>query len=239
MVSLSANWFIEGSIDFEHKKYLLLSYLKQINQSFHSTELYPDLTDLIFHYNNLVKFKKDKTVIQKAFPQRLTKADMEKMALTYEKMVQDDALMQEIEQIISYALSKMNPALQEGKEIYEFVQSRINIETIGVVPLFPYRGYMLLRNGDDKATHVYEYQVTIFESNFEKQSGISTTFVDRYVRSLIYTPEAIRKDLIHSRNSIMPNPAVYHIESDISFPLEKTFLPLAKRSLVRYLAGVA
>jgi hypothetical protein len=236
MVSLSANWFIEGSIDFEHKKYVLLSYLKQINQSFHSTELYPDLADLIFHYNNLIKFKKDKTSIQKAFPQRLTKTDIEKMALTYEKMVQDDALMQEIEQIITYALAKMDPALQEGKEIYEFVQSRINIETVGVVPLFPYRGYMLLRNGDDNATHVYEYQVTIFENQFEKQSGITTTFVNHYKRSLFYTPEAIRKDLIHSRSSIIANPAVYHIESDISFPLEKTFLPLAKRSLIRLLS---
>lgn len=239
MKSLSANWFIEGSIDFEHKKYILLSYLQQINQSFHSNALYPDLNDLVFHYNNLIKFKQSKTILQQAFPQRLTRADIEAVKLTYEKMVNDDALMQEIVHIISYALSKMDPALKEGKEIYEFVESHLNIEAIGVVPLLPYRGYMLLHNGDEKGTQVYEYQVTIFESNHEKHRGITTTFLSHYKHSFLFTPEIIRRDLVFTRRNLLPNPAVYHIESDITFPLEQTLLPLAKRSLVKMISKAA
>ena len=34
MKSLGINWFIEGSIDFEHKKYILLDYLQEINRHF-------------------------------------------------------------------------------------------------------------------------------------------------------------------------------------------------------------
>lgn len=239
MTSLSVNWFIEGSVDFEYKKYLLLAYLQHVNRHFHRTKLYPDLHDLIFHYNNLLKFKEDKSNLQKSFPERLTNADIEAVNLTYEKMVKDDSLMQEIEQIINYSLRKMDPAIKAGKEIYDFVESRLKIETIGVVPLYPFHGYMLLRNGDAKATNVYEFRVTIFEGKDEKYRGINTQFVTNYDRNFIYgTPEAIRKDLIHNRREF-PNPAIYHVETDITFPLEQTLLPLAKRSLIKYISSVA
>ena len=232
MKSLSVNWFIEGAVDFEYKEYILLSYLQKINKHFHANKLYPDLNDLIFHYNNLNQFKQSKSALQQAFPQRLSQADIDAVKLTYEKMVQDDSLMAEIEQIISYALSKMDPALQEGREIYDFVESHLSIEPVGLLPLYPYHGYMLLHNGDEKGTRAYEYQITIFEGKDEKYRGINTSFVANYTRQFIHTPEAIRTDLIHTRKEL-PNPAVYHVASDINFPLEQTLLPLAKQCLVK------
>jgi hypothetical protein len=33
----------------------------------------------------------------------------------------------------------------------------------------------------------------------------------------------------------MPNPAVYAVETDLSLPMEETLLPIAKRSLVKYI----
>src|SRR3569832_2609122 len=118
MKSLGTNWFIEGSIDFEHKKYILLDYLQEINRHFDRSRLYPNLTDLIFHYNNLLDFKHNKSTLQHSFPQRMTQADIEAVKLTYEKIIQDDASMQEIESIISYALYKKKPTKQTKKEIY-------------------------------------------------------------------------------------------------------------------------
>jgi hypothetical protein len=238
MKTLSSNWFIEGSIDFEHKEYILLSYLQQINQHFHQNKLYPDLNDLVYHYNNLKQFKENIQILQQSFPQRLTQADIEAVKITYERIVEDDALMLEIEQIINYALHKMNPALQEGRDIYEFVENHLNIEPIGVTPLYPYEGYMLLCNGDEQGTRVYEYRINIFEDRDEKYRGINTTFVSQYAKRFINTPEAIRTDLIYTRKNL-PNPAVYHIESDIRFPLEQTLLPLAKQCLIKSISKAA
>ena len=238
MRSLGINWFIEGSIDFEHKKYILLNYLQEINRHFDKSRLYPNLTDLIFHYNNLLNFKTNKSALQQAFPQRLTKADIEAVKLTYQKIVQDDVLMNEIEGIISYAIGKMDPAIQTGKEIYDFVESRLNIDPIGVVPLMPYHGYFSLRNGNERTNWVYEYRVTIFESRDDKFRGINVQFVDTYEQSIINTPESIKLDLIRRRQHL-PNPALYYVQSDISFPLEQTLLPVAKRSLVKYISSAA
>lgn len=238
MKSLGLNWFIEGSVDFEHKKYLLLNYLQEINRHFDKSRLYPNLTDLVFHYNNLLYFKKNKSVLQQAFPQRLTQADIDAVKLTYEKMAQDDSTMQEIENIIAYAMGKMNPALQTGKEIYDFVESRLSIDPVGVLPLLPYHGYFSLRNGGEKTNWIYEYHITIFENKDDKYRGINVQFIDTYEQSLANTPEAIKLDLIR-RNQFLPNPAVYYVYTDIAFPLEQTLLPVAKRSLVKYISDAA
>ena len=238
MKELSKNWFIEGSLDFEYKKYILLDYLQEINRHFDKSKLYPNLTDLIFHFNNLLYFKRDKTLLQQAFPQRLTQADIEAVKLTYQKIVDDDSSMREIESIITYALQKMDPAIQTGKEIYDFVESRLNIDPVGIVPLMPYYGYFSLRNGKEKTHGIYEYQITIFENKDDKYRGINISFVETYEESLTRTPEAVKLDLIR-RNQYMPNPAVYYVQSDINFPLEQTLLPVAKRSLVKYISNAA
>jgi len=238
MKELSKNWFIEGAIDFEYKKYILLDYLQEINRHFDKSKLYPNLTDLIFHYNNLLFFKKNKTMLQQAFPQRLTKADIEAVQLTYQKIVDDDSSMKEIEQIISYAMHKMDPAIQTGKEIYDFVESCLNIDPVGIIPLMPYYGYFSLRNGKDKTHGIYEYQITIFENKDDKYRGINIQYLETYEESITRTPEAVKLELIR-RNQHMPNPAVYYVQSDITFPLEQTLLPVAKRSLVKYISKAA
>jgi hypothetical protein len=238
MNSLGVNWFIEGSIDFEYKKYVLLAYLQEINRHFDKSRLYPNLSDLVFHYNNLLCFKLNKTTLQNSFPQRLTKADIAAVKLTYQKMIEDDSTMQEIEQIIGYALQQMNPAIQTGKEIYDFVESRLNIDPVGIMPLLPYDGYFSLRNGRETTNHLYEYHFTIFEDKDDKYRGINIRLIDTYEQSLTNTPEAIKLQLIKN-NKHLPNPAVYHVHSDIAFPLEQTLLPVAKRCLVKYISDAA
>lgn len=234
MRQLGINWFIEGSIDFEHKKYILLDYLREINRHFDKSRLYPNLGDLIFHYNNLLDFKRNKTLMQQAFPQRLTQADIAALKLTYQKIVQDDQTMREIEGIISYAIGKIDPAIQLGREIYDFVESCINIDPVGLVPLMPYHGYFSLRNGHERTNHIYEYQITIFENKEDRYRGINVTHIDTYEQSFINTPETVKLNLIRQRRHL-PNPAVYYVQSDISFPLEQTLLPVAKRSLVKFI----
>jgi hypothetical protein len=236
--SLGLNWFIEGSLDFEYKKYILLDYLQEINRHFDKSKLYPNLTDLVFHYNNLLDFKQNKSVLQQAFPQRLTQADIEAVKLTYMKIIDDDNSMQEIERIITYAILKIDPAIQIGKEIYDFVESRLNIDPVGLVPLLPYNGYFSLRNGAEKTNLVYEYQISIFENKDDKYRGINIQHIYSYEQSISNTPESVKLDLIRQSRHL-PNPAVYYVHSDINFPLEQTLLPVAKRSLVKYIMKAA
>src|ERR1700750_1233107 len=102
MKTLSETWFADGYIDFELKKYTLLAYLQEIHRQFSENKLYPELADVIFHYNNLVAFRENKKYLQEQFPKRLTGIQMEKLQLLYEQLIEDDDALQELEEIIGF-----------------------------------------------------------------------------------------------------------------------------------------
>lgn len=234
MKHLSETWFAEGYIDFELKKYTLLAYLKEINQYFHENRLYPQLSDLIFHYNNIIAFRENKKYLQEQFPKKLTGIQIEKLQLLYEQMIQDNELMQELEDIINYSAGEMKSTISSGTEIYEFVEENLTISPIGLVPLDIQEGYFFLSTGNTKATRVYHYRLSIFEKHDEKYRSIKTSYIEMLQRSMVNTYENIKYDLIKKRSEL-PNPAVYSIETGLTVPVEETLLPIAKRSLVKYI----
>ena len=238
MKKLSETWFAEGFIDFELKKYTLLAYLQEISGHFNEHKLYPQLADLIFHYNNIVAFRENKKYLQEHFPKKLTGIQIEKLQLLYEQMIEDDELMQELEEIIMYSAEEMRTTISSGTEIYEFVEEKLSINPVGLIPLDMHEGYFFLSAGNSKATRVYHYRLSIFEKHDEKYRSIKTTYLDLMHRSIVNTYENIKYDLIKQRTSL-PNPAVYSIETEFSFPFKETLLPIAKRSLVKYLTPTA
>lgn len=238
MKSLSETWFAEGRIDFELKKYTLLAYLQEVNKYFHENKLYPQLADIIFHYNNIVAFRENKKYLQEHFPKKLTGLQMEKLQLLYQQMIEDDELMMELEEIIHYSAGKIKSTIQNGTEIYEFIEGNISISPIGLVPLDTQEGYFFLSSGKVKSTRVYHYRLSIFEKHDEKYRSIKTSFIDNWQRSFSSTYEHIKSELIRQRKDL-PNPAVYSIETALTFPVDETLLPIAKRSLVKYISIAA
>lgn len=234
MDSLNSNWITEGLIDFEYKKFILLAYLKDVSKNFNEQKLYPFLSDLLHHYRNLSDLKEKKIFVSNQFPSTLSKIDFEKFKLRYEKIVTDDDCMKEVENILDFAIPLMNEHLQEGKELYEFVETQISISPIGIHPLNKDFGYMLLTDGKKKEVMAYEYEVTLFESAEEKYRGIHTTYISNYNLSLTNSFENIKSDLQKTFQKFS-NPATFAIECNMVFPLKETLLPIAKRSLVRYI----
>src|SRR5215470_17212456 len=131
MKQLSDTWFAEGYIDFELKKYTLLAYLQEINKHFNENKLYPQLADVIFHYNNIIAFRENKKFLQEHFPKKLTGVQMEKLQVLYEQMIGDNELMQELEEIINYSAPTMKTTINNGTEIYEFVENKLMIIPVG------------------------------------------------------------------------------------------------------------
>ena len=50
--------------------------------------------------------------------------------------------------------------------------------------------------------------------------------------------EQVKAELIRN-NDQLPNPAVYSIETGLAFPVDETLLPVAKRSLVKFITEQA
>lgn len=238
MKALSETWFADGYIDFELKKYVLLAYLQQVNKYFNENKLYPQLSDLVFHYNNLVAFRENKKFLQEHFPKRLTGVQMEKLQLLYEQIIDDTEMMQELEDIINYSVDEMKTTISNGAEIYEFIEDKLIIGPVGLVPLDSNEGYFFLSGSSYRSTRVYQYRLSIFEKHDEKYRSIRTEYIADWERNIVNSYESIKAELIRTNNGL-PNPAVYSIEVDLTYPMEETLLPIAKRSLVRYISANA
>jgi len=234
MGELSKNWLTEKHIDFEYKKYLLLAYLQDVGKNFNATKLYPWLAELIEHYKSAIAVKENKQNLKKHFPQRVSGIS-DKGQLTFENIVGDDELMQELENIIEYAIPRFLHRVDEGKSIYDIVEEHLYLQPVGIIPLHPECGYMFLKGGKTASTNVYEYQVTFFENATEKFKAIHTHFVKAFAKNISTTFQSIKSDLLRD-NKRLPNPAAYSIETEMALPLEETFLPIAKRMLVRHIS---
>lgn len=232
MNTLKHDWLTEGLIDYEYKKYVLLAYLKDIRNRFNRSELYPFMSDLVFHYRNLVNVKAKKELIYDNFPSTLSHADFKRLKLTYQKLIHDDEMMSVLEEILEFALPQMEHALEEGKELYEFVEENIELSPIGVTPLYANEGYLLVHQDQHQSVSLYRYNVMLFEKADEKYRSLNTRFIGEEVRSISSTFESIKLKLAKTFTDL-PNPATYLAVSKIHFPIKETVLPVAKRMLVR------
>jgi len=238
MEKLSKDWLTQGLIDFEYKKYLLLAYLKTVKESFGRVQLYPFLSDLVFHYRNLVAVKDNKSLIREAFPKEISLEEFKKLELSYRELVNDDAVMNELESIIEFSIPQIKDSLQEGTVIYEFVESKCEISPVGVTPLYAHEGYLFVTQPPEKETNVYRYQVSIYEGSQEQLRSLNTQFIDSVEKSPANTYERIKLDLI-KRYRDMPNPAAYLVLSRMKFPFSETLMPVAKRLFVKHISQAA
>ena len=85
MGTLKHNWLTDYLIDFEYKKYVLLAYLQNAKKSFTEVRLFPCLSDLIFHYRNLMHYIESKELVDENLPVEMAGMDLGAMKLIYEK----------------------------------------------------------------------------------------------------------------------------------------------------------
>lgn len=235
METLNQNWLTEGLVDFEYKKYLLLAYLHEAGKRFDERKLYPKLSELVEHYKNLQLFRREKLSVEKDFPKEISRLDFEKFKVEYKEVFQDDELIKELDSIVAFALPEIESKLGLGRELYEEVEDKLEVFPVGILPLRTEEGYFFLSDFLKHAVNVYRYHITIFENLQEKFRGIHAEFLFGYNTSITNTYEQVKYQLIE-RNNSLPNPATYAIEFKRSYPLPETMLPVAKRSLVRFIS---
>ncbi len=234
MERLNNEWLTDGLIDFEYKKYILLAYFKNVRSSFNKVELYPFLSDLVMHYQNLNELKTGKEQLNNNFPKSLQGIDAKRLKLVYKQLMADDEIMKELEDIVAYAIPLFKNSLEEGKEIYEFVEKSCEISPIGLLPLYNEEGYFFLSNADAEMT-VHRYQMMRLTNPNQSFRGINTTFITKIKKGIGNTLENMKIDLVRRFNDL-PNPATYLIESKLKFPYTATLVPIAKRLLIKHIA---
>ena len=237
MEKLSDSLITDGVIDFEYKKYILLSYFQTITQKFDKVELYPSLADLVFHYQNLISLKRNKDLLYDNFPKELDGVSLDKLELVYKQISAENELINEVEETMHFAEPLFKNTLEDGKQIYEYVESKCEVSPIGLVPLYSDEGYLFINRPMESELPIYKYHVKIIERPDEKLRGVHISLLDRVTKSVGQTYEAIKRKLI-KQFKCLPNPATFLVHSEVNAPYAQTLEPIAKRMLVKYISNI-
>lgn len=111
---LPVHWYIESPIDFEHKQYVILSYLQGVDSDFIQKKLSPHL----LHMENLVK---DMILFEKSLGNIKTKFNKHRYVYVFDdntKLIgEDNILIEEVHEIVHFSIPLVRARIDLGYNI--------------------------------------------------------------------------------------------------------------------------
>ena len=106
-------WYIESPIDFEHKQYVLLSYLQIVDGSFIDKKLSPHLLHMERMINEMTNFRKSFSNMKMRFDKERYMFFEDNSKLDGEK----NELLEELIEIVDFSLPQVVTRINLGKSI--------------------------------------------------------------------------------------------------------------------------
>lgn len=232
---LTLDLFTQVQSDYEKRQYKVLSALKGISEDFQHNKIYPHLSHLAELYHTLEDIRKRLNDLRSEFPKRIKKVDFVNQEIEHEIVFVDGSDLQKVEELIEWALPYIKAKIEEGKTIYEFVNEKIFLEEVGIIPNYIDEGYFFVPDNEEEKLILFEYEVSIFQSAKDQYRSLKTQFLKALGQGrAMRSPNSIKLDLINEFKKL-PNPATYSFQTDLDFPFNETVLPVVKRKLIKQL----
>lgn len=235
MKKLQPDWFVQNWLDAEYQKYVVMAYLQAVQQNFRDHKLCPDLPELRNHYEAGIHFSRGKGTLNAAFPKRANRITGPPPRIEYKSEVTPPAFMAEVDAIMEFALPRFQTMLSEGQNCWATIANSLTLAPIGLMPLRPEEGYLLIHATNQTETQIYYFSVTLYSEQEPGGRLVKLRFVEAVRKSLVSTFENIKLDLIR-RHRHLPNPATYILESQRTYPVQETLLPIARQLLAQAVA---
>lgn len=235
MKKLSPTWLTDGPIDYEYNKYILLDYMQYINDQIDKKRIYPHITDLRNHYDQIIQLKHKKMIMDNSFKKELIGFDFTEYNLKYKELVNDNTHLNQLEKTINFAVPKFVKAIDTLTELGDQLQSQLIVEQVGTSASYINEGFLFLRKNK---VYVYEYKINIIIGaqydafDPSRYKDLDLKLVDKYDRGVTY--QDIKLEVTRHYDTFI-HAAAYSIETPVRLPLKETYLPLAKKALINHL----
>jgi len=227
--------FTTGATDPEGARYRIMAALEMAAREFHRSRLYPGLGDLIELTSVLETVRDNREQYATVLPRKLTGVDFEHKSLQFETTPADPGQIQQMFELIDWALPSLKKITDEGVAMFDFVDANLSIDVVGIMPIYRDEGYAFVADRREAVLHVLRYEMSIFSDKDDKYRALKTVEIEsRTIDAVIMAPEDVKLQLIE-RHRDLPNPATYLVDTDLDFPFDATILPVAKRKLMKHL----
>ena len=230
---LSIDLFTKVQDDFEKRQYVILSKLKKISKEFQYYKIYPHLSMLAELQRTLKDIMSRLSDLRGKFPKRIRKIDWVNQTIENEVVFVDGTDLSAVEDLINWALPKIERVILEGVAIYEYVDNELSVEHVGILPNYREEGYLFVPDNVEKKLNLFRFEASIFQSSEDQYRSLRTT----YLRSIHQSgaqlaPGSIKLQLLKEEKDL-PNPATFAVETHLVFPFNEAIMPVAKRKLMQ------
>ncbi|NBC64540.1 MAG: hypothetical protein GVY07_02600 [Bacteroidetes bacterium] len=230
---LNINLFTKIRDDVEKRQYIVLAELKKISTEFQYYKVYPHLSMLIDIRRNLQNVIDRLSDLRNKFPKRISKIDWVNRTIEHEVVFVDGTDLKAVEDLIHWALPKMDKVIHEGIAIHDYVEKELSVKHVGILPNYKDEGYFFVPDNQELKINLFRFEVSIFQSAEDQYRSLKTRFLKALRQGGVQlSPGSIKLDLIREQKEL-PNPATYAFDTSLEFPFNQTILPVAKRKLMQ------
>ncbi len=221
--------------DVEKRQYAILGALQQRHEEICHTRLFPSFSDLLELSLALRELVDNKNELDAKFPRKLKDVDWDNKELIFELSTNDTPDIERMFELAAWALPYVHGAMEEAKTLYDFVDENLDVEGVGIMPMYTSEGYFFVPEHRAHILHILRYELSMLHGNGQHFQAMKTRELHAMLESTTRVdPQNVKLSLL-SEHKELPNPATFVIETELDFPYIETMLPVAKRKLLNQL----
>ena len=227
---LPPDWFLKDPIDFEHKEYVLNSFLMKVEDALSRGEIYPYFTEISLNLASIGSYLKNSkyVVVKKEFESYDDEVMLYELKSKKTRKKLSDEQEKEIHHILISAHEKMLQYFAICRGIWDLsfestsIKLRKNKKNLDTL-----KSYTVYQDLFNKEVYVWECMLSKIS---EKKSDTKMSF------KLIYKGNDKKFSEVIEQNSTSKDITypIFEAFSTQNLPLEQTLLPLFKRKVQSY-----
>jgi len=234
-LGLSQDWFLKRPVDFEHKKYILLKYLKDVESELENGKIYPFFTQIAFHLSStqmylnkgkILKTKKSEISID----EEMMVYDISERKPRYKYTVEE---IVELAKIAEFANQKFWEYFAMAKSLWTMAFENIEIKLKKNKERLHWGvGVVFLKNPVDQKLYVWLYKLV--KTN-PKHSDFKCLLDLIYISEKDITMAELTEKIDEEYKDYFNLIPVFELISYQNFPITETVLPIFKRKIMSYI----
>lgn len=230
---LETDWLVSEPIDFEHKKYILLSYFQKIDKKLEENKLYPHFTEISLHLASIQTLIKEGVTLytNKNFDSLDDELLLKDLLVKPVKKLTTEEVV-ELEKIVKFSASKFFDFFTVIKSYWNIFYDSVTF-TIRKNKKNINFGYGFVTFvSKEKERYVWKYKINLSEDKNDEYKLIFKLIYQGKDKNL--TMQQILTNFSEMNKEDIKESPVFNMKTTNEFPMNETLIPIFKRKILSY-----
>lgn len=233
-LKMDYDWFLKKPVDFEHKKYVLLDFLKKVDEDFSYGKVYPSFTEVAFQMASIQNFLRNRKYfsLKKQFEEKDDEIMLFEIKEKKPKQKFSEKDYPELEKICEYSSLKFLEYFTVAKTIWSFAFETTDVRLKKNPQNITYGKGLVTYH--DKFEHKHYVWFFDLKKVNKKYSDHKCVFKTLYCGENKITMRDLKKIVNEEYKELLFKYPLFEVTSFQNLNLNQTLVPIFKRKIMNY-----